>query len=425
MASKKISNYKRKKSLIKKQLGGILNTEQLAILGNRNELSLDKYVILSCREFEPLAQSLVSRSPSLFIKGNVTWTKYPDGTPKMFLDEYTVKMLRGRHIIYLAYFSFNEPNSTNILSQYMLLSSLASYGINKLHIILPYYPTGTMERIQIEGELGTGYYLAHFFNSIPCGNSKNELYVIDMHALCTRFFFHTNVKMTFVTMFAKYVQIINANPGPSFVVFPDDGAEKRNKQLCEINKVKFITCAKKRDKDERTIQITGSLTEVISTAHTNLQKLRKSEKIDNINLFIMDDLIQTGGTAGTTILELNDALKTKLNEQLVKDTVLNDEEWSQLIKYKLLITHSILPVTDSTEPTITSVKSIFIEKLNFNSIPNLDFVTTDTRPNMANMLTQINTEEGLLKGRITVISIDDILLSIFTDINTPYITPFK
>ena len=87
MASKKNSNNKRKKSLIKKQFGGSLTGEQILMLGINNQLNLDKYVLLSCREFNPLAHSLIQKSPNLFIKGNLSWKEYADATPKMFIDE--------------------------------------------------------------------------------------------------------------------------------------------------------------------------------------------------------------------------------------------------------------------------------------------------------------------------------------------------
>jgi phosphoribosylpyrophosphate synthetase len=431
MVSKKFSNNKRKKSLIKKHLGGMLTEQQLAVLGHSNQLSLEKFVILSCPEFDYLADSLIQKSGGLFLKGNVGWKKYNDGTPKMVMDEHTVKMLRGRHVIYLAYFSFNEPNSTNILSQYMFLSSLASYGINKLHIILPYYPTGTMERIQVEGELGTGYYLAHFFNSIPCGNSKNELYVIDMHALCTRFFFHTNIKMTFITMFNKYAQIISDKPGISFVVFPDDGAEKRNKELCKLKKIKFITCAKIRVGDKRFITITGDISTMVQNIIDNVQLYRTKKEYIKINLFIMDDLIQTGGTVSETINQFVVALKAQINTTN-SDLHITDEEYSILINYILLITHSILPPPltepslDLVIPTVDSVRDIFMNKLFFEKMQNIEYVTTDTRPFMKQILHVLNTEEGgPLQDRITIISIDDIILNVFTDINTQYITPYS
>jgi phosphoribosylpyrophosphate synthetase len=276
-------------------------------------------VILSCPEFNDLANELSSKCN--FIKGNVYFDKYNDGTPKVFMDELTVKLLRGRKVYFLAYFSFNESVlATNIMDQYMFMCSLASYGIKELNIVLPYFPTGTMERIVGEGELGTGYYLAHLLNSIPCGAYKNVLYVMDMHALCSRFFFHTNIRTVFITMMPKYLDIIKpivdkvavvaveAVPVKNVfkcIVFPDDGAEKRNKELCKGRHAKFITCSKKRSGDDRTIEITGNideLKEAIRTKHT-------------IEFYIVDDLVQTGGTLGETAKKLVETLHNEFSPQ--------------------------------------------------------------------------------------------------------------
>jgi phosphoribosylpyrophosphate synthetase len=322
MRTKRTVSSRRKHSLKVKSGGGIFTKG----IKSSTEASL----VLSCPEFDDLATKL-STNGDAFIKGNVYFEKYSDKTPKVFMDELTVKLLRGRKVYFLAYFSFNEPSATNIMDQYMFMCSLASYGIDELNIVLPYFPTGTMERIVGEGELGTGYYLAHLLNSIPCGAYKNVLYVMDMHALCSRFFFHTNIRTVFITMMPKYLDIIetkkhNTSQSASdatksasaiisdvlekvvsttaalaepvkFIVFPDDGAEKRNKELCK-NHVDFITCSKKRSGDDRTIEITGNI--------DNLKKAIRDEK--PVEFYIVDDLVQTGGTLGETAKKLVETL---------------------------------------------------------------------------------------------------------------------
>jgi len=308
MRTKRTVSSRRKHSLKVKSGGGQFKT----IIDNDEVKKAP--LILSCPEFDSLATALSTSCK--FIKGNVYFNKYNDGTPKVFMDELTVKLLRGKKVYFLAYFSFNESSATNIMDQYMFMCSLASYGILELNIVLPYFPTGTMERIVGEGELGTGYYLAHLLNSIPCGAYKNVLYVMDMHALCSRFFFHTNIRTVFITMMPKYLDIIKPIVDKvavvvnvfKCIVFPDDGAEKRNKELCKGRDAKFITCSKKRSGDDRTIEITGNideLKEAIRTKHT-------------IEFYIVDDLVQTGGTLGETAKKL---VETLHNEFSPRDAV--------------------------------------------------------------------------------------------------------
>jgi phosphoribosylpyrophosphate synthetase len=342
MRTKRAVSSRRKHSLKVKSGGGIFKTE----INKVNNTQL----ILSCPEFNDLATDLATKCD--FIKGNVYFNKYSDGTPKVFMDELTVKLLRNRKVYFLAYFSFNEPASTNIMDQYMFMCSLASYGIKELNIVLPYFPTGTMERIVGEGELGTGYYLAHLLNSIPCGAHKNVLYVMDMHALCSRFFFHTNIRTVFITMMPKYLDIIEPPKAKvavvaaeaevvaaevavvaaedeaevavveavpvvkvfKCIVFPDDGAEKRNKELCKGRDAKFITCSKKRSGDDRTIEITGSIDELKEAIRTKHQ----------IEFYIVDDLVQTGGTLGETAKKLVETLHNEFSPlDAVKASTLN------------------------------------------------------------------------------------------------------
>jgi hypothetical protein len=325
--------------------------------------------------------------------------------------------------IFLAYFSFNEcvPKlgvddktvienaATNIMDQYMFMCSLASYGIKELNIVLPYFPTGTMERIVGEGELGTGYYLAHLLNSIPCGAYKNVLYVMDMHALCSRFFFHTNIRTVFITMMPKYLEHIYQNTlqnnESKFIVFPDDGAEKRNKVLCEkthVAGVQFITCSKKRSGDDRTIEITGET--------DKLQKL--IAKGTAVEFYIVDDLIQSGGTLGKTA--------EKLAETVLKEYTSNDEIKANLT-FNYVVTHSILPGTDNPFTDIIKPKLFFDTKLYLEKGHTIVFkyVTTDSRPLLASKLKSYGKD-----FEPTFIEIANVLHSVLTDIDSPYIAPY-
>ena len=404
MRTKRTVSSRRKHSLKVKSGGGKFK-DTIASYG-------DKPLILSCPEFDYLAQNLAKSCD--FIKGTVNFGKYDDGTPKVHMNELTVKLLRGRKVYFLAYFSFNEcggvTQATNIMDQYMFMCSLASYGIKELNIVLPYFPTGTMERIVGEGELGTGYYLAHLLNSIPCGAYKNVLYVMDMHALCSRFFFHTNIRTVFITMMPKYLEHIYGTDAPEenpkFIVFPDDGAEKRNKVLCEntdVKGVKFITCSKKRSGDGREIEITG-----------NTVKLRELIMKGNpVEFYIVDDLILSGGTLGKTA--------EKLAETVLKEYTSNDTIKANLT-FNYVVTHSILPKVEDPYNEIINQKLFFNIKLYSEKGHTIKFnyVTTDSRPLL---VTKLNSHDKKVFNP-TFIKIEGILQSVLTDIDSPYIAPY-
>ncbi len=53
-----------------------------------------------------------------------------------------------------------------------------------------YYPTGTMERVEIEGQVATAHTMAMMFSSIPPSRSGPvDIFIVDIHALQERFYF--------------------------------------------------------------------------------------------------------------------------------------------------------------------------------------------------------------------------------------------
>lgn len=54
--------------------------------------------------------------------------------------------------------------------------SLPGYWAKSLTLVLPYFPTGTMERVDYEGQIATAKTLARMLSAIPlCANGKNHL----------------------------------------------------------------------------------------------------------------------------------------------------------------------------------------------------------------------------------------------------------
>ena len=336
----------------------------------------DKYILLSCPEFNPLVDDILiadgapvdiklttprqlseinSKRYELFLKdigvdpekagdehkklflrdinniesdhffrGYINWKSYSDKTPDLKMNSNTTKKLRGAKVIYFAYFSFNEPvsiptstpASTPIIDQFLFLNALNHYGVAEINIVLPYFPVGTMERIVGEGEIPTAYSLAHLLNSIPEGAAKNNLYMFDIHALCSRFFFHTNTRPILLTIMPEYLRHIESEYRESelengklkeggfvsdnynIIVFPDDGAQKRFGKMIPEG-FKTITCTKIRNGELRTIKIDQE-------GLKNLEPTKTAGK--TVNLFIIDDLVQSGGNLLETCYGLRSEL---------------------------------------------------------------------------------------------------------------------
>ena len=334
-----------------------------------------------------------------FFRGFINWKTYPDSTPDIKMNKQTVSKLRGAKIIYFAYFSFNEPDVTPIIDQLLFLNSLSHYGVAEINIVLPFFPVGTMERIVGEGEIPTGYSLAHMLNSIPNGTAKNNIYIYDIHALCSRFFFHTNINPILITMMTRYTKYIEDNyksdSNLNVIIFPDDGAKKRYEKLLKPE-MKKILCNKTRVGDTRITRIEEGIDNLLE-GNTIIDK--------NINLFLIDDLVQSGGT----ILE---AFKG-INKQLCEYKGYNIAK----IKFIPIITHSIFPsrdsvdkffntvsiITNKTEPR--EVKSLTAKGCNVFSLEKL--ITTNSRPN------KIKEIKRIYNHKIEVIDIADSFYDVY------------
>ena len=389
---------------------------------------------------DPKNKALYAKSKSNietehYYRGFIHWETYGDKTPDIKMNADTVKRLKGAKVIYFAYFSFNESDATPIMNQLLFLNSLNHYGVAEIHIVLPYFPVGTMERIVGEGETPTGYALAQMINSIPSGSSKNTIYIFDIHALCSRFFFHTNTIPVLVTLMPEYLNYIEtkfpksgseevvslgqSRAGQSselleiknlnIIVFPDDGAKKRFAKL--LNKdTKTITCSKVRVGNERKIKIDEGIEhlleldldgKLILTVDKGEKKPMLKRNI-HINLFIIDDLVQSGGTLIKTV----EQIESSLNLEYITES-------STKVKFYTLVTHSILP-------TKKDGKIELFQKQNIQQL-----ITSDSRPLK---IKEIQTELGEEKSaKLHVIPIAPICHIIFS--NKPkkssYIAPYS
>jgi len=361
-----------------------------------------------------------------FIPGGITWKTFPDRTPDIKIDPLTVKKLNGGKVVFFANFSFqgdtqdysrkstaelfkeasqkgdeklfeqakksesaNESQGwegkrpyrvgdqpTPIMDQFALLNSLSHYGVNDLSIVLPYFPVGTMERITQEGEIPTAFALAHSINTIPNGGTKNKLYLFDIHALCSRFFFHTNTNPSMISMMGRYINHIetNYNGKNNFIVFPDDGAKKRFDTLIPKN-MKKIVCSKVRKGDERII--------VIEQDYNYGDFMQSSEA----NLFLIDDLVQSGGTILETFKGIEAAV-TSAGKSIATNNI-------------PMITHSIFPNESHTR---------FFDLKKGDGTPMIsNLITTNSCPIMARTL------EGLYKQKVTVLDISPVVYDFLTN----------
>jgi phosphoribosylpyrophosphate synthetase len=331
-----------------------------------------------------------------FFRGFINWRSYNDGTPDIKMNSSTVSKLRGAKIIYFAYFSFNESEVTSIMDQMLFLNSLNHYGVFEINVVLPYFPLGTMERIVGEGEIPTGYALANMLNSIPSGASKNNIYIFDIHALCSRFFFHTNSIPVLITLMPDYLSHITTTypdaTNLNFIVFPDDGAKKRFEKLIPSTFNKIV-CNKTRVGNDRFIKIESGMDNLTEGTPLRLKTGKQ------INMFIVDDLVQSGGTLTETV----SGIIQFLQKECPGDTNIS------AIKFNTLVTHSVYP-------TNANLVNFFSEPKKINKL-----ITSNSRPVRSNYI------EKTFRDKVSVIDIGSVLHKIFTNTEnfTEYIAPYS
>ncbi|KAK7485678.1 hypothetical protein BaRGS_00023127, partial [Batillaria attramentaria] len=202
----------------------------------------------------------------------IQWRTFHDGFPNIFIEE--VKTMAGKDVIFLG--SFHNP--TIIFEQLSIIYAIPRYLARSFHFIMPYFPTGTMERIDHEGQIATAKTLAMLLSSIPLSTKgPAQIILYDIHALQERFYFSDSVIPRLESAIPLLRREIESIPNKETLAyaFPDDGAYKRFHQY--FPEELTIICAKIRDGNRKIVTI-------------------KDGNPSGKQVIIIDDLVQTGGT---------------------------------------------------------------------------------------------------------------------------------
>ncbi|KAH7289422.1 hypothetical protein KP509_30G001000 [Ceratopteris richardii] len=150
--------------------------------------------------------------------------------------------------------------------------------ISSFTLVLPFFPTGTFERMEDEGDIATAFTLARILSNIPISRGgPTSLVIFDIHALQERFYFGDSVLPCFESGIPLLKQRLHQLPDAANVsiAFPDEGAWKRfYKQLQHFP---TIICTKVREGDKRIVRL-------------------KEGQASGRHVVIVDDLVQSGGT---------------------------------------------------------------------------------------------------------------------------------
>ncbi|KAJ6356040.1 hypothetical protein OIU78_004206 [Salix suchowensis] len=237
-----------------------------------SESSPSKRVCLFfCAETKPLAQRIAAESDSIELR-SISWRTFDDGFPNLFIPN--AHGIRGQHVAFLA--SFSSPKV--IFEQLSIIYALPKLFISSFTLVLPFFPTGTSERMEDEGDVATAFTLARILSNIPASRGgPTSLVTFDIHALQERFYFGDNILPCFESGIPLLKNRLQELPDSDniAIAFPDDGAWKRfHKQLQHFP---TIICAKVREGDQRIVRI-------------------KEGNPQGRHVVIVDDLVQSGGT---------------------------------------------------------------------------------------------------------------------------------
>ncbi|XP_062520524.1 uncharacterized protein LOC134195507 isoform X4 [Corticium candelabrum] len=209
---------------------------------------------------------------SVEFRDMINWDTFSDGWPDIFID--SVKDYAGQDVMFLA--SLHSPQV--IFEQLSILYIFPRYLVKSFTVILPYFSTGTMERVDTEGQVATAKTLAKLLSMIPLSaRGPAQLIMFDIHALQERFYFTDNIIPRLETAIPLLLQRLTELVDHKLVsiAFPDEGAHKRFHRL--FSNYELITCIKVRNGMKRVVTL-------------------KEGNAVGRHVVIVDDLVKSGGT---------------------------------------------------------------------------------------------------------------------------------
>lgn len=291
---------------------------------------MEHHILLTSSPMTALAQRVRAANERIQV-GAISWNRFPDGFPNTFIQD--VATLQDAHVSFLA--CFETPDT--IFEQMSAIYAIAALRPASFKILLPYFPTGTMERVDHEGQVATASTLAQMISAVaPAGPGPVPLYLWDVHALPIRHYFGQNISPKFKTG-TKLLKERLASEDVS-IVFPDEGAWKRFKAMFSDERGQplfpFVVCRKVREGHGRKIAISEG-------------------DVAGKHMVIIDDVIHSGGTLVECFHTLKAAGADKVSVYATHGVMENDA-WKKFLG----IGFQHVWMTDSCPTTVSLVSSL-------------------------------------------------------------------
>lgn len=232
-----------------------------------------------CPQMAPLAERIRAVHRDIVL-GEIQWEAFDDGFPNLRVSD--VHSARNQNVVFLA--SLDSPEE--IFRQLAVIYEIPRYVVRSFKLILPYFPVGTMERVDVEGEIATAATLARMLSKIPHSvGGPTQIVVYDIHAPQERFYFSDTVVPRLETAVPLLHRRLR-NVENVAVAFPDEGAVKRFGK--SFQDYETIICQKVRRGKERIVSI-------------------KEGDPSGKHVIIVDDLVMSGGTLRQCARALGDS----------------------------------------------------------------------------------------------------------------------
>lgn len=287
----------------------------------RDQNQGDVTVLFYAYEMKEVAQGIAAQSPDVVL-GDIQWRHFADGFPNIRLER--AWKLKRVNAVFLASFH----NTAVIFEQLNMIYSLPTLGVGSFKVIVPWFCTGTMERVVEYGEVATAATLARLLSIIPhCARGPARVSILDIHALGTRHYFTDNVQVHLASCVSLLLsELASWDLSNVSIAFPDDGAAQRF--ASRFTEFPVVICQKIRDGDRRIVSI-------------------KEGDAKGRHCIIVDDLVQSGGT----LLQCQKALKEQGAAEVscyVTHAVFPNQSWKKFLNagfHKFFVTNSLPNVT--------------------------------------------------------------------------------
>jgi ribose-phosphate pyrophosphokinase len=295
-----------------------------------------EFIIFSSVSCQSLSKEVVKQDEEHLKLGEISWDKFEDGFPNIMIRK--VEEVRGRDIIFLS----SLLDQLDLFPQLSVIYTLPRYSVRSLMLVLPYFPTGTMERVEDEGQIATAATLARILSSTPLTISgPPKIVIFDIHALQERFYFSDNLIPCLCSAIPLLLEKLKSSHfGENVVIaFPDDGASKRFSKM--FKDFPNVICSKIREGNQRIITIKDGKEYLNADSH----------------VFIVDDLVKTGGT----LLECKQALFTHGAGKVsayVTHVIFPQQSWKKFSLNEDPKPFSVFYCTDSCPEVCEQIKNI-------------------------------------------------------------------